>query len=135
MVAFGRSQVEEQAELVAAGRLDPEKLGRGIADQIGFAAHISARQGTQRLTVATTLHRDLPNTRRWLASGRISERLAETVVGQTSHLDPAQRQAVDKELADTGLETMAFGKAEATVKRVAYETDKAGYTARGRTAR
>jgi len=29
MVAFGRSQVEEQAELVASGRLDPEKLGRG----------------------------------------------------------------------------------------------------------
>ncbi len=30
---------------------------------------------------------------------------------------------------------MGFGKAEATVKKVAYETDRAGYTARARTAR
>ena len=31
MVAFGRSQVDEQAGLVAAGRLGPEKLGHGVA--------------------------------------------------------------------------------------------------------
>src|ERR1700712_5996309 len=34
MVGFGRSQVAEQADLITAGRLDPEKLGRGITDQI-----------------------------------------------------------------------------------------------------
>ncbi|MDT7745266.1 MAG: hypothetical protein QOE59_4344, partial [Actinomycetota bacterium] len=40
MVAFARAQVDEQAELVTAGRLDPEKLGRGIADEIALAAHV-----------------------------------------------------------------------------------------------
>src|SRR5581483_11571958 len=66
MVAFGRAQVEEQAELVAAGRLDPRKLGGGIADQIALAAHVSAWQGSKRLTVARTLSADLPQTRRLL---------------------------------------------------------------------
>ena len=60
MVAFGRSQVDEQAELVAAGRLDPEKLGHGVAAQIALAAHVSTWQGARRLTVARTLATDLP---------------------------------------------------------------------------
>src|SRR6476661_3788716 len=122
MVAFARTRVDEQAELVAAGRLDPEALGRGIADEIALAAHISPTQGSRRLTVARTLATDLPQVRGLLASGRISERLAETVVAQTSHLDSAQRQAVDKQLADTGLEDLGFRRAEALVKKVAYET-------------
>ena len=33
MVAFARTEVEQQHELIAAGRLDPEKLGRGIGDK------------------------------------------------------------------------------------------------------
>ncbi len=137
MVAFGRAQVEEQSEQIAAGRLDPEKLGRGIADQVGLAAHVLPWLGSRRLTVARTLAADLPHTRELLAAGRISERLAETVVAQTSHLDPDQRRLVDKALGEAGLEGMGFGKAEATVKKVAYETDRAGYTATrpGRRAR
>src|SRR3954447_8009736 len=71
MVAFGRTRVDEQAELVAAGRLDPEKLGRGIADEIGLAAHVSPWQGSRQLNIAGTLAADLPNTRALLASGRI----------------------------------------------------------------
>src|SRR4051812_21204555 len=85
MVAFARVRVEEQGELVAAGRLDPDKLGRGIADEIGFAAHVSPSRGSRRLNVARTLATDLPNIRGLLASGRVSERLAEAVVEQTSH--------------------------------------------------
>ncbi len=54
---------------------------------------------------------------------------------QTSHLDPEQRRLVDKQLAETGLETMGFRQAEAAVKKAAYETDPAGYTSRSRTAR
>ncbi|WP_248292333.1 DUF222 domain-containing protein [Actinomycetospora sp. TBRC 11914] len=135
MVAFGRAQVEAQAQLVAAGQLDPEKLGKGIADQIALAAHVSPWQGSRRLTIASTLATDLPETRRLLTAGRISERLAETVVAQTSHLDAAARRAVDKELGDARLGELAFRRAEATVKKTAYETDPAGYTQRGRTAR
>jgi hypothetical protein len=135
MVAFARIQVEEQAELVAAGRLDPEKLGCGIAEQIALAAHVSSWQGSRRLTIARALAADLPHVRGLLASGRVSERLAETIVAQTTHLDAEQRRLVDKALAEVGLERLGFHRAEAEVKRVAYETDKAGYTNRGRKAR
>ncbi len=135
MVAFGRAQVEEQAGLVAAGRLDPEKLGHGVAAQIALAAHVSTWQGARRFTIARTLATDLPHVRGLLAAGWISERLAETVVAQTGHLDAAQRAAVDKQLADAGLEQMGFRQAEARVKKLAYDTDRAGYTARGRKAR
>ena len=40
-----------------------------------------------------------------------------------------------KALAEAGLEQLGFRRAEATVKRIAYETDKPGYTQRGRKAR
>ena len=135
IVAFARAQVEEQKDLIAAGRLDPEELGRGIGAQVGLAAHVSSWHGARRLTVARTLAADLPGVRGLLATGRISERLAETVVAQTSHLDGEQRRLVDKALAEAGLDQLGFRRAEATVKRIAYETDKAGYTRRGRTAR
>ena len=135
MVAFARTRVDEQAELVAAGRLDPETLGRGIADEIALAAHVSSWQGSRRLTVARALAAELPETRRLLVAGRISEKLAETVVAQTSHLDPEQRRLVDKQLAEAGLDKLGFRRAEAEVKKVAYETDRVGYTRRGRKAR
>jgi hypothetical protein len=135
MVAFGRAQVEEQEELIAAGRLDPKKLGRGIGEQIGLAAHVSSWQGSRRLSVASALHHELPETRRLLAAGRISERLAETVVAETNHLDVEQRRLVDKQLAESGLESLGFRRAEATVKKLAYEADTVGYVGRGRTAR
>ncbi|MCD2189106.1 DUF222 domain-containing protein, partial [Actinomycetospora soli] len=96
MVAFGRAQVEAQIELVAEGRLDPEKLGRGIADQIALAAHVSPHIGDRRLSVARALATDLPCTRALLVVGRISEQLAEHVVSVTSHLDPELRALVDK---------------------------------------
>ena len=56
-------------------------------------------------------------------------------MAQTSHLDAAQRAAVDKQLGDAGLEQMGFRQAEARVKTLAYDTDRVGYTARGRKAR
>jgi uncharacterized protein DUF222 len=118
MVAFARTEVEFQAAQVAEGRLDPRRLGVGIADQIALAVHVSPTTGSRRLGVARALHADLPATRALLVAGRISERLAETIVGQTSHLDPEQRRLVDKQLADAGLDQKGFRQAEATVKKV-----------------
>ncbi|NMO91490.1 DUF222 domain-containing protein [Actinomycetospora sp. TBRC 11914] len=135
MVAFAGSQVAAHEAEIAAGRLDPRKLGTGIADQIALAAHVSPWQGSRRLTIARALATDLPHVRGLLAAGRISERLAETVVAQTSHLDAAARRAVDKQLGGARLDELGFRRAEATVKKTAYETDPAGYTHRGRTAR
>ena len=135
MVTFARSQVEVQTAQIAAGQLDPRSLGRGVGDQIGLAAHVSPHVGSRRLGVAQTLAADLPNVRALLVAGRISEQLAEHVVSQTSHLQPEQRRLVDKKLADADLENQGRREAEATVKKTAYEIDRAGYVNRGRTAR
>src|SRR6185312_7286375 len=135
MVTFARSQVELQSAQIAAGQLDPRSLGRGIGDQIGLAAHVSPHVGSRRLGVAQTLAADLPSIRALLVAGRISEQLAEHVVAQTSHLEPEQRRLVDKQLAEAGLDGQGRREAEATVKKTAYEVDRAGYVDRGRTAR
>ena len=95
MVGFGRRQVEEQITLVEDGRLDPVAWGRGIADQIALACQVSPFHGSRRLGIARALDSDLPATGALLAAGQISERVAEMVVSQTSHLDPEQRRLVD----------------------------------------
>jgi hypothetical protein len=135
MVAFGRQQVEEQVTEVEAGRLDPVALGRGIADQIALACRISPFHGSRRLGIARALHSDLPGVGALLAAGQISERVAEIVVTQTAHLDAEGRRLVDKHLAAAGLENLSSRRAEAAIKRCSYEVDRAGYVARGRTAR
>jgi len=108
MVAFGRTQVEEQAELIAAGRLDPEKLVAALP--IRSPSPLTSRRGRGR---GDSLSRARwPSTcrrpRALLATGRISERLAETIVAQTTHLDAAARRAVDKALADARLDEVGF---------------------------
>ncbi|WP_285592229.1 DUF222 domain-containing protein [Actinomycetospora sp. NBRC 106378] len=135
MVAFGRAQVEAQLAQIATGRLDPEKLGRGIADQIALAAHVSPHVADRRLSAARALASDLPRTRALLAAGRISEWLAEQIVSLTSHLDPETRRLVDKQAAEAGLDELGRKAAVAAVKKLAYEADPIGFTARGRTAR
>ncbi|MBN9099775.1 MAG: DUF222 domain-containing protein [Pseudonocardia sp.] len=135
MVAFGRQQVEEQIALVEAGRLDPVALGRGIADQIALACKVSPFYGSRRLGIARALDSDLSDVGALLAAGRISERIAEIVVSQTSHLDPELRRLVDKQLAAGGLEELSLRRAESLIKRCAYDADRAAYVARGRTAR
>ncbi|WP_298798613.1 DUF222 domain-containing protein [Pseudonocardia sp. 73-21] len=135
MVAFGRQQVEEQIALVETGRLDPVALGRGIADQIALACKVSPFRGSRRLGIARALDSDLPCAGALLAAGQMSEQIAEIVVSQTSHLDPEKRQRVDKQLAAGGLENLSLRRAENLIKQCAYDADRAGYVARGRTAR
>ena len=67
MVGFARTRVDEQSALIAAGSLDPRQLGRGVADEIALAAHVSSWQGSRRLGVARALASDLPETQRLLA--------------------------------------------------------------------
>ncbi|MEJ2871676.1 DUF222 domain-containing protein [Actinomycetospora sp. OC33-EN08] len=135
MVAFAKAHVEAQADLVAAHELDPRDLGKGIADQIALACHISPTVGSRRLGVAQALADDLPTTRALLVAGRVSERVAELVVSWTSHLDPEHRRHVDQQVTEAGIEAQSRFQAEATIKRLAYEADPAGFTDRGRTAR
>ncbi|HEY5845674.1 MAG TPA: DUF222 domain-containing protein, partial [Microlunatus sp.] len=130
-VRFAQSQVEQQ---LAAG-LHPEKIGRGIAEQIGLACHISPVAGARRLGVARALCFDLPETFRAVLAGELPEPVAEAVVAETRHLDARTRRQVDAELAAAGITGMGYRQAVACARRHAYEADRAGYVARGRTER
>jgi Domain of unknown function (DUF222) len=132
MVAFARSQVE--AQIVDDG-LDPASVGRGIGDQIGLACRVSPFHGSRRLSIARALHFDLPGVRSLLATWRISEDIAATVVSETRHLDAEHRRLVDKQICAAGIEQLSARRAEAVARRLAYEADRAAYVARGRTAR
>jgi hypothetical protein len=135
MVGFARSQVAAQQRAVLA---DPRTVGRGIADQIALACHVSPTEGSRRLGVARALHSELPATARLLRDGRISTYVAGLVVSETRHLDPQQRQAVDHQLAGqpaTPLADCAPRPAAMLARRHAYQADPRGYVQRGRTAR
>jgi hypothetical protein len=90
-VRFAQSQVKEQM----AAKVDPEAIGRGIAEQIGLACRISPTVASRRLTTAPALWFELPDTYSELVAGAPHERIAETVVSEGGAVGSAQRQAGD----------------------------------------
>jgi hypothetical protein len=85
-VRFAQSQAKEQQ----AANVHPDKIGRGIADQLGLACKISWFAAARRLGVARALWFELPECYRSLAAGEISEYVASLVVTETRHLDAHQ---------------------------------------------
>jgi hypothetical protein len=51
---------------------------------------------------------ELPDTYRQLTAGELSERVAETVVAETRHLDPERRHRVDAQLNAAGITRLGF---------------------------
>jgi hypothetical protein len=91
---FAQSQTAQQL----AARVHPKAVGRGIADQIGLACHVSPTEGSRRLGIARALWFDLPETFRLLRCGRVSEYVASLVVSETRHLPAPIRRQVDAEV-------------------------------------
>jgi hypothetical protein len=130
-VRFAQCQVAEQI----AADVHPSKIGRGIAEQIGLACRISPMAAARRLNTARALWFELPDTYNQLRTGMLSERVAETVVAETRHLDATTRSQVDARLAHAGINTMGFKAATACARKHAYQADPEGYLQRGRTER
>jgi Domain of unknown function (DUF222) len=130
-VRFAQSQVEAQL----AADVHPDKIGRGIADQLGLASHISGFEAARRLGIARALWFDLPETYRLLVGGQISEYVASLVVSETRHLDARTRREVDAKISAAGISQMGPRSAAACARRHAYEADPEGYVQRGRTER
>jgi Domain of unknown function (DUF222)/HNH endonuclease len=130
-VRFAQSQVKGQM----AANVDPEAIGRGIAEQIGLACRISPTSAARRLTTARTLWFELPDTYRGLIFGELQERIAEMVVSETRHLDAEQRRSVDEQLNAAGISRKGVKAATACIRKTAYRVDPDGYLQRGRTER
>lgn len=132
MVAFARSQVAQQESQVLH---DPRAVGRGIADQIALACHISPSEGSRRLGVARALHAELPATAALLREGGISEYVAGLVVTETRHLSADLRREVDARIAAAGIAGLSPRRAAAIARKYAYEASPREYVQRGRTER
>jgi hypothetical protein len=130
-VRFAQSQVAEQL----AADVHPSKIDRGIAEQIGLACRISPVIAARRLNTARALWFELPDTYNQLRTGMLSERVAETVVAKTRHLDAATRRRVDEQLMAAVINTMGFKAAGPCARKYAYQADPEGYLPRGRTER
>jgi hypothetical protein len=135
-VKFAQSQVAEQmAADVDPDKIGPDKIGRGIAAQIGLACRISPTVAARRLNTARALWFELPATYSQLIAGELHERIAEIAVSETRHLDAEQRCLVDEQLNVAGLPRKGFKAATACIRQAVYEADPHGYVQRGRTER
>ena len=130
-VRFAQSQAAEQI----AADIHPDKIGRGIAEQIGLACHISPVAAARRLNTARALWFELPDTYTQLAAGELSERTAEMIVAETRHLEPETRRQVENQVIAAGINKLGFKTATACARKIAYEADRKGYLQRGRTQR
>ncbi|HEX3334824.1 MAG TPA: DUF222 domain-containing protein [Jatrophihabitans sp.] len=129
VAAFAASQRAEQGAL----GVPVDRIGRGVAAQVGLARRISPFQARRYLGWANILTSELPNTFAALQGGRVSEWRAMIVARETAWLSRADRVTVDAQLADQ-LETLGDRRVEAEAKKLAYRLDPQGYLGRIRGA-
>jgi hypothetical protein len=87
------------------------------------------------LNTGRALWFELPDTYAQLSSGELSERVAETIVSETRHLNAEKRGEVDQQLKAVGVSKLGFKAATLCVRKITYEADRRGYVQRGRTER
>lgn len=119
-VRFAQSQAETQL----AADVHPDKIGRGVADQLGLACRISGFAAARRLGMARALWFDLPQTYQLLTTGEISDYVGSLVVTETRHLDAATRRDVDARITAAAIAQMGPRRAAACARRHAYEAHR-----------
>ncbi|GEP33248.1 HNH endonuclease [Nocardioides szechwanensis] len=129
-----RLDESQRAAQVAAG-LRPERVGEGIAEQIGLARRESASKGARLLGLAKVLEREMPHTLALMRVGRLNEWRATILARETACLPLADRLAVDERLCAEGeAATMSDLGLERAAKALACELDPASVTERARRA-
>lgn len=123
--AFSASQ---RAAHRAAG-VPEDRVGRGVAAQVGLARRISPNQAARYVGWSTILVTELPNTYLALSEGRVSERRAETVAKETIWLSREHRLTVDADLGPR-LADLGDRRVEAETRKLGYRLDPEGFVAR-----
>jgi len=124
-VAFAKQQ---RAEQVAAG-VSARNLGRGIAEQIGFARRISPAAAAFHLGTAAALTQRLPAALAQLRRGAISEAQCQILATKTSHLTAADAAIVDAATAER-MDGWNLRQTEQGVQHAAYAIDPRGFVDR-----
>lgn len=132
MVRLSQARVERET----AEHRRPERVGRGLVEEIGLACRVSPTVAARRLGAAHAWCSDLPRTSGALAAGRLHERVADAVVAETRHLPSVTRREVDQRLhEEVDLTAMGVRQALASTGRQAYRADPRAYVERGRRER
>ncbi|MFF2317070.1 HNH endonuclease [Arthrobacter sp. NPDC058097] len=116
-----RQESNERPSLLAEdlGKDRTKEHGLGAAEQIALARGESPNRGHRLLGTAKALVQ-MPHTRAALETGQLNEERVTYVVKETACLSPADRAAVDEELAaDTGTFTGAGSRAIIAAVRAA----------------
>ncbi|GAA3223197.1 DUF222 domain-containing protein [Pseudonocardia petroleophila] len=132
ILAFAKAHAESQT---AAGEVDPEKLERSIAAQVGLACRVSPTEGRRRVRIARDLHAGHTRVRELHAAGRLSEYKTATIVAATAHLSPAERAEVDEQLAQQRVEALGVRRIHDLARTLAAQVAPEKFTARCRAAR
>lgn len=134
--AVAAAQARETAGFVDSQRaaqhavgVPAERIGRGIAAQVGLARRISPYRASRYVGWAKILTTELPRTYAVLCRGQVPEGRALSVARETVWLSREQRAAVDAELAPR-LESLGDRQVETEARKLGYALDPAGYVAR-----
>ncbi|WP_344158254.1 HNH endonuclease, partial [Nocardioides koreensis] len=108
----------------------------GLGAEIGLARRESPHRGRGHLTLARALLHDLPHTHAALARGDLSERRAEIIATETSHLTREHRLRADTELAadPTRLDGLGETRLQQEARRIVLRLDEQAALARRRRA-
>ena len=120
----------------AACGVPSARRGCGVAGEVALARRESPHRGRQHVSLARILCDEMPCTRRALREGRITEWKATILVRETACLSLADRQEVDRRLADDlgRLERRGERELEAAARSLAAELDAAACVLRRRIA-
>ncbi|MEJ7649881.1 MAG: DUF222 domain-containing protein [Nakamurella sp.] len=128
-VAFADAEKHRQ---LAAG-VKPRDLGRGTAEQLGFARRMSPAAAARHLGFAVALHERLPQIANQFRSGDISEAQARIAVIRTSHLTDTDALLVDAGIAPR-MSGWNLTATERAVDHACYALDPHGFVDRARHA-
>jgi hypothetical protein len=132
ILAFAKAHAASQS---STGEVEPEKLERSIAAQVGLACRVSPMEGRRRVRTARDLHSGHSRVRELFATGRLSEYKTATIVAATAHLSSEERAEVDRRLAELKVETLGVRRIHDLARSLAAEVAPERFAARCRAAR
>lgn len=130
--AISAVQAQAQTLFVAQQRLSQaragipkEKLGKGIAQQVGLARHESPHRGRQLCELADVLVREMPYSMNAFSLGQMSEYRAGLMAKETVFLSLEDRLRVDELICGDPGAVALLGTRElcAATRKAAYELD------------
>lgn len=128
--------VAQQRLIQARSGVPKEKLGKGIAQQVGLARQESPHRGRQLCELSEVLVREMPYTMKALEVGVVSEYRASLIAKETAFLSREDRARVDQRICGDLDAVAELGTRElcAATKNAAYALDPEAFVKRNEKA-